>query len=310
MKIGIIGRTEILYKTCLILEENGYDIQLLITSKGAPEYKKTISDFKILSSRFNCEFINTSQINNDLIIKKILSLKLDIGVSMNYVNVISKEVISSFRLGILNAHGGDLPRYRGNACQAWAILNGENKMGLCIHKMVGGEIDSGDIIEREYYDLNIDTKVTDTLNWISDRVPYMFLNSLKKLEKDPNYILSKQSKDPKDILRCYPRKPEDGKIDWTKDSIDILRLINASNHPYYGAFCKYEGVEVKIWEAELIQDNENYLFIAGQISKINMKDKSVEVICGNGKLKIKLIEINGVVQAPTESFRSIRNRLT
>lgn len=310
MKIGIIGRTEILYKTCLILEENGYDIQLLITSKGAPEYKKTISDFKILSSRFNCEFINTSQINNDLIIKKILSLKLDIGVSMNYVNVISKEVISSFRLGILNAHGGDLPRYRGNACQAWAILNGENKMGLCIHKMVGGEIDSGDIIEREYYDLNIDTKVTDTLNWISDRVPYMFLNSLKKLEKDPNYILSKQSKDPKDILRCYPRKPEDGKIDWTKDSIDILRLINASNHPYYGAFCKYEGVEVKIWEAELIQDNENYLFIAGQISKINMKDKSVEVICGNGKLKIKLIEINGVVQAPTESIRSIRNRLT
>ena len=245
-----------------------------------------------------------------MIIKKILSLKLDIGVSMNYVNVISKEVISSFRLGILNAHGGDLPRYRGNACQAWAILNGENKMGLCIHKMVGGEIDSGDIIEREYYDLNIDTKVTDTLNWISDRVPYMFLNSLKKLEKDPNYILSKQSKDPKDILRCYPRKPEDGKIDWTKDSIDILRLINASNHPYYGAFCKYEGVEVKIWEAELIQDNENYLFIAGQISKINMKDKSVEVICGNGKLKIKLIEINGVVQAPTESIRSIRNRLT
>ena len=41
-----------------------------------------------------------------------------------------------------------------------------------------------------------------------------------------------------------------------------------------------------------------------------MKDKSVEVICGNGKLKIKLIEINGVVQAPTESIRSIRNRLT
>ena len=96
MKIGIIGRTEILYKTCLILEENGYDIQLLITSKEAPEYKKTISDF-VPFSRFNCEFINTSQINNDLIMYLVLT---DIGVSMNYVNVISKEVISSFRLGI------------------------------------------------------------------------------------------------------------------------------------------------------------------------------------------------------------------
>ena len=88
---------------------------------------------------------------------------------MNYVDVISKEVISSFRLGILNAHGGDLPRYRGNACQAWAIFrNGENKMGLCIHKMVG-KIDSGDILERGY-DLNIDANLTtlNALNWISD----------------------------------------------------------------------------------------------------------------------------------------------
>ena len=37
------------------------------------------------------------------------------------------KVISIFTLGILNAHGGDLPRYRGNACQAWAIINGEEK---------------------------------------------------------------------------------------------------------------------------------------------------------------------------------------
>ena len=33
----------------------------------------------------------------------------------------------SSTVGILNAHGGDLSKYRGNACQAWAILNGEKK---------------------------------------------------------------------------------------------------------------------------------------------------------------------------------------
>ena len=38
-----------------------------------------------------------------------------------------EEVIDFFELGILNAHGGDLPRYRGNACQAWAIINGEER---------------------------------------------------------------------------------------------------------------------------------------------------------------------------------------
>ena len=37
-------------------------------------------------------------------------------------------------------------------CNACHMGNFERRkqMGLCIHKMVGGEIDSGDIIEREY----------------------------------------------------------------------------------------------------------------------------------------------------------------
>ena len=50
---------------------------------------------------------------------------LDIGISYNYVDIINQDTIDLFKLGILNAHGGDLPRYRGNACQAWAILNKE-----------------------------------------------------------------------------------------------------------------------------------------------------------------------------------------
>ena len=72
---------------------------------------------------------------------------------------IPNKIINYFNYGILNAHGGDLPRYRGNACQAWAILNGENKIGLCIHKMVGGELDSGDIISRDYLDIGENTKI-------------------------------------------------------------------------------------------------------------------------------------------------------
>ncbi|GAB1465742.1 hypothetical protein MASR2M54_12420 [Aliarcobacter cryaerophilus] len=51
----------------------------------------------------------------------------EIAVSLNYSSIISQNVIDLFPLGVLNAHGGDLPRYRGNACQAWAIINGEEK---------------------------------------------------------------------------------------------------------------------------------------------------------------------------------------
>ena len=110
-----------------------------------------------------------------------IKTKPDIGISMNYPGIIPQSVIDCFPLGVLNAHGGDLPRYRGNACQAWAILNGEERVGLCIHKMIGGELDSGDIIAREFLQIDINTSITEVWHSMSRRIPSLFLESVKKI---------------------------------------------------------------------------------------------------------------------------------
>ena len=75
------------------------------------------------------------------------------------------------------SHGGDLPRYRGNACQAWAILNGEDRIGLCIHRMIGDELDSGDIIARDYFSIDQTTKVTKAWEWLHKKIPELFLEA-------------------------------------------------------------------------------------------------------------------------------------
>ena len=137
----------------------------------------------------------------------------------------------------------------------------------------------------------------------------MFLNSVIKLQKDSSYVLEIQSKDAKDALRCYPRIPEDGKINWNKSSIEILRLINASNKPYGGAYCFYEDKKLIIWDAELFEDDEIYLSEVGQVANIE-KDGSIVVISGNGKLKIKEIEYDNFIGNPSEKIKSIRKRLS
>lgn len=310
MKIAIIGRTETLFETALLFLEKGYEIPLIVSAKEAPEYTKTADDFENLASEINAVFIKTARISNAGNVKKIRELeKIDIGISMNYISVISQEIIDSFSLGILNAHGGDLPKYRGNACQAWAIINKEEKVGLCIHKMIGGELDSGDIITREYLPIDINTKIGEIQKWMGEIIPEMFLDSVKNLEDDPNYVLEVQSKNPKDALRCYPRIPSDGKINWQDSNETVLRLINASSEPYAGAFCSYNEKNIIIREAELFKDEENYSAVSGQISQIN-SDGSIIVICGQGKLKIKEIEIEGNRMPPAQLIKSIRSRLT
>lgn len=311
MKIAIIGRNEILYKTAEKIVGQGHDIPLIITAKEAPEYTKTASDFDCFAKSINAEFIYSPRINNPEITEKIKKIgKIDIALSMNYPGIIEQKVIDCFNLGILNAHGGDLPRYRGNACQAWAIINGEEKIGLCIHKMVAGELDSGDIILKEYLPIDINTKIHKVYEWISDRIPEMMLKSIAALAGNADYYLEHQSKDPKNILRCYPRKPEDAKIDWQQSSTEILRLINASSEPYQGAFCIYNSSIARVWDALLYSDSENYLAVPGQVLKINKDDGSIVVATGKGKILVKEIELDNSRSAPANYIKSLRDRLT
>lgn len=303
--MAIIGRSEILYETAELLKQQGHEIGLIITAKEAPEYSKSSDDFKKLAEAWKVPFLHTPKITEAI---KLIesSVKIDLGVSLNYIRVIPKNVTGLFPLGILNAHGGDLPRYRGNACQAWAILNGEERVGLCIHRMIGGEIDSGDIIARDFYPVDLNTKITKVHRWFGKRVATLYVEALQRLDQNPEYILEVQSTNPNDALRCYPRKPEDGRIDWSKSAVEILRLINACNRPYAGAFCEFESQKLIIWDAETAP-TEKFLAIPGQVTAI--MPFFIDVATGNGKLRVKEAEYRGEVVLPNRIIKSIRSRL-
>lgn len=310
MKFAIIGRTEILYSTAEYLIKLGYKLALVVTAKEAPEYSTTSADFKSLASQYKVPFLYSKNISSNQEIEFIQACdEIDIGISINYTRVITQEVIDCFRLGILNAHGGDLPRYRGNACQAWAIINRESRIGHCIHKMIGSELDSGDIIERRFLDIDENTRVGECYQWMTDNTPTMFGEAVQKLESNSEYYLEQQSKDPTKALRCYPRSPDDGRIDWHKSALDILRLINASSEPYAGAFCTYKNKVMRIWRARLYSDQEQYLAIPGQVSTYDRLKGTAIIICGDGKLAVEEVEVEEQRGVATDFIKGIRERL-
>lgn len=309
MRIAIIGRSQLLYRTAELLAAKGYDIPLVITAKEAPEYSITAKDFEAFAQEHNATYIYTPKINLRDYATQILELgTIDIAVSINYTGVIPQDVIDLFPMGILNAHAGDLPKYRGNAPLAWAIINAETQAGLCIHQMIGGELDSGNILAKDYHPITINTRVGELFDWIESRIPGLMLQAVEQLSANPNFKGEPQSKNPKDALRGYPRLPEDGQIDWKQSAESILRLINASSEPFIGAFCSYEGEPMTIWRAELFHDDEVYSATAGQVAAIN-KDGSVIVITGNGKIRIVEIGFRGQRTMPGNIVKSIRKRL-
>ncbi len=307
LTVGVIGRSEWTYDTMKRLHEKGHKIAFIVTSKETLEYKYSSSDFKKFAYKNDIPFLHDPRIDEEKI-KRLCPSLADLVISINYNGIIPSNVIKLFPFGVLNAHGGDLPKYRGNACQAWAIINGEKKIGLCIHKMIGNELDSGPIISRSYYNLNEDTRIAEVFEWMTKEIPSLMEEAVNALMRDPEYVIEHQSTDPSKSLRCYPRNPSDGLIDWNLGSDKIVKIINASSEPFDGAFTYLKNKKIKIWRASQYNDDEIWCGIPGQVSLINKEFNEVVVLTGKGKISITDIEVDGKRGKPTSFIFSLRDR--
>lgn len=285
MNILILGRTNWLFDTMLKISSI-HNIVGIISAKSPTEYSIQLSDYKKFAKDKNIPFFEAKYNNKSELKSFIKELGyIDVGVSVNFPFIIGQDYIDLCGLGILNAHGGDLPRYRGSACQAWAILNGENRIGLSIHYMDADKLDSGNIVAKSYLEINSKTKIKEIYNWFDSEIPSLLMKALDNISKNPDFILEQQ--DESKALRCFPRTPADARIDWSKSALDIQRLVNASGSPYDGAFTYYENEKIFIIDVELYKPSFSFNATFGQICSV---DKDLIVACGEGTM-LKINEL-------------------
>lgn len=284
MRIGILGRSEILLAVAKLLHGAGHEIAWVVTAKSEAYYVAHENDFEHFAVQSGSHFFLEKNLENSELIEKLKPLQADLVVSINWPKIIGVDFMEIFSLGIFNAHLGDLPKYRGNACPNWAIINGEEKVGLCIHKMIPNSLDSGPIYCKSYIKLENETDISDVYDWARSIIPEMFMELIRKLN-DKNFVPEKQSMDSTLWLRCYPRRPSDSQINWNLDSKSIHRLIRASSKPFGGAYSYLEGTHrVNIWKAEVYEHQGNFLAIPGQL--MILEDDNPIIACGEGSIKI------------------------
>jgi methionyl-tRNA formyltransferase len=306
MNIVLIGRTKVLAAIGRECIDRAEKVVAIVTASESAETKNDFFEIENFARLHEIPIFSSP--NLGVILRQLRELgPIDIGLSVNYVSVLSKDQIDVFRLGVLNAHGGDLPRYRGNACQAWAILNGERSIALCIHQMVGGSLDSGDIIAREYFSLSEQTYIGDVYNWMSSRIPELMLYSAQKLNTDSSFCVEKQSVDPSDSLRTYPRLPEDGRIVWRSSTVEILRLIRASSLPFSGAFAMLGDARITIWKANEVRLHP-FNSVPGQILGIGNDWFDVSVDDGSSAIRVTHATLDSG-EDWKDAIKSIRTRL-
>lgn len=114
-------------------------------TKGFLNPKKgALNDFL----KSNTSFHFTRNHNDQSTVNFVKEAKIDLLINGGTPRKITDELINAPAQGILNAHPGVLPRYRGSCCVEWSIL--ENfPVGHSVHFM-SKDYDEGPIVFTEY----------------------------------------------------------------------------------------------------------------------------------------------------------------
>lgn len=305
MRIGIVGRTEALLKTARALKGAGHEIAFIFTCRSEEFYSVKEEDFSSYAQDIGVPFYNSLKLTGNL--DEIKKLNADICVSMNWLNLIPQEFLDAFPLGVLNAHAGDLPRYKGNACPNWAILNGEKEICACIHRMTV-DLDGGPILLKKFLPIDDNVYIEEIYDWLFKIIPEAYVEGITKLD---NKEIDFQEQDSSiRTLRVYPRKPSDSQIHWNNNADDILKLIRASSHPFAGAYCNLEDTrKVIVYKARVYNPNYDFMAVPGQVCE--SRNGNPVIATGKGMIEITECCIEGLSHKESSTIvtKSLRNRL-
>jgi methionyl-tRNA formyltransferase len=157
--------------------------------------------------------------------------------SFYYRRMLPPALLAVARKGAFNMHGSLLPKHRGRAPVNWAVLLGDRETGATLHEMVA-KPDAGRIVDQQAVPIGPDDTALEVFRRVTDAAEIVLRRSLPRL-LDGTAALK-----PQDLARgSYHggRRPEDGRIDWSKNAAEIHNLVRAVAPPFPGAFSELGG---------------------------------------------------------------------
>jgi methionyl-tRNA formyltransferase len=207
-----------------VLVESGVEVELVVTHADDPKEEIWFANVATLARSLGIDV---------LVDPPVLDFpETDYIFSFYYRRMLPKSVLDKARLGAYNMHGSLLPKYRGRAPVNWAILCGEKETGATLHEMTE-KPDAGGIVDQEAVPIGPDDQAVDVFRKVTIAAEEVLRRSMAGI------LAGKVKLKAQDLSKgSYfgGRRPEDGRIDWSKSAQEVHNLVRAVAPPYPGAF--------------------------------------------------------------------------
>lgn len=295
LRLAFMGTPDFAVPSLAALNSAGHEIAAVYTQpprRAGRGQKERPSPVHIWSAQRGLPIRSPTSLRDADAQKEFMALDLDAAVVAAYGLILPKPVLEAPRLGCINVHASLLPRWRGAAPIQRAILEGDRETGIAIMLMEEG-LDTGPVLRAEWI------KITTEMNAgeLHDR-----LAELGGRMIDPTlagYAAGKIAPVPQDNEGAtYAKKIQkfEMRLDWFEDASVVHRRINAFA-PWPGSWFELAGERVKALAADPAQ---------GSGTPGEALDDALTVACGNGALRLTLLQREG--KRPTSADDFLRGR--
>jgi len=174
-------------------------------------------------------------------VEELAKLAPDLIVTAAYGQILKQPVLDVPRRGVLNVHASLLPRHRGAAPVAAAILAGDEETGITILQTELA-LDAGPILAQR----RVPISPQDTTGTLTERLAEEGADLL--MEALPAWLsgsLAPTSQDASVATYAPTLHKEDGRVDWGLPAEDIWRRVRAFT-PWPGAFTYLDGQPLRL----------------------------------------------------------------
>ena len=198
-------------------------------------------------------------------------------------------------LGCLNIHASLLPRWRGAAPIHRAIEAGDTRTGVTIMQMDAG-LDTGDMLLTE----STQIEPADTTASLHDRLATLGGRMIvDALALAGHGALQPVPQPEEGVTYAHKIEKAESTLDWSLPAATLDRRIRAFN-PFPCAQSSLRGEMLKIWQAEI--DSLKRPFDAGEGQILSINDDGIRVACGNGVLRLTVLQRAGGKRLPVADF--------
>jgi len=233
---------------CLsVLLAQGLRVALVVTHEDKPGENIWFDSVAALARKHALRVITPDNPNDAAVVAQIRALAPDFLFSFYYRSMLGPELLALPRRGAYNMHGSLLPKYRGRVPVNWAVIMGERETGATLHQMVE-KPDAGGIVDQQAVPIGPDDTAAEVFARVSAAAEQVLARALPRLIDGSAHIR------PQDLAQgSYfgGRKPEDGRIDWSKGAEQVHNLVRGVAPPYPGAVTQAGSLRLRILRTRL-----------------------------------------------------------